>query len=157
NGLTGVSIEITLSFLVIAMFLLLIVDRPRSINRLHRNSLSSYTRNDYSSQQIPKHDVVTRLVQLATRLSGNKKKDPLGTTTVKVVNVNGKNKLVWAGVSGALGYCLFDNDKAMPDNDIQFIDKKGKQFSGYGLTNTSTHDAYTVRAYQDIVHDCSVP
>ncbi|MCL1126329.1 integrase core domain-containing protein, partial [Shewanella surugensis] len=37
------------SFLVIAMFLLLIVDRPRSINRLHRNALSSYTRNDYSS------------------------------------------------------------------------------------------------------------
>ncbi|MCL1127429.1 hypothetical protein, partial [Shewanella surugensis] len=39
-------------FLVIAMFLLLIVDRPRSINRLHRNALSSYTRNDYSSKVI---------------------------------------------------------------------------------------------------------
>ncbi|MCL1124379.1 hypothetical protein, partial [Shewanella surugensis] len=54
------------SFLVIAMFLLLIVDRPRSINRLHRNALSSYTRNDYSSRphvpmaaqtQSPRYDV----------------------------------------------------------------------------------------------------
>lgn len=121
--------------------------------------LSKNSDADYNKQGklTPKHDVVTLFTQLATRLSGSQTKGTLGSTTVKVVNVNGQNKLVWAGVSGALGYCLFDSDKPMSNNDIQFIDKKGKQFAGYPISQSAVDHPYTVRPYQHLAHDCSKP
>ncbi len=145
--------------------------RTGSYNHNEKLGYSSYhypgflTKNsddihDYNKkgQQIPKHDVVTLFVQLATRLSGSQKTDKLSSTIVKVgKNKNGNNILVWAGVSGALGYCLFDNNQPMPNNDIQFIDKQGKQFAGYPISASAVDHPYTVRPYQHLVHDCAKP
>ncbi|WP_299496824.1 hypothetical protein [uncultured Shewanella sp.] len=131
--------------------------------------LSKNSDADYNKQGklTPKHDVVTRFTQLAVRLSGSQKTDNLASTHVVVekdkmgqnIVKNGKNVLGWAGVSGALGYCLFDNTSHRPmlNNDIQFIDKKGRQFAGYLIAPSVTDHSYAVRPYQYVIHDCTTP
>ena len=57
--------------------------------------------------------------------------------------------------AGALGYCLFDNDNVMPNNDMPFIDKKGKQFAGYPISQLAVDHPYTVRPYQHLAQDCT--
>ncbi|MCL1126300.1 hypothetical protein [Shewanella surugensis] len=95
-----------------------------------------------------------RFSEAAVQFSGVKRDDPLASVQVgELVETASGTKLIWTGVAGAEGYCVYHNGDLV--ENVKFIGTDGMPYSGF---KTADKTGYSVTAYKPNSGGCgSVP
>ncbi|WP_299494985.1 cellulase family glycosylhydrolase [uncultured Shewanella sp.] len=95
-------------------------------------------------------EIMQRFSEAAVQFSGMKRDDPLADVQIgELVETATGTQLIWAGVAGAEGYCVYKDGQFI--QNVKFIGVDGQPFSGLSVTDRA---GYSITAYKPNSDGC---
>ncbi|WP_298769768.1 cellulase family glycosylhydrolase [uncultured Shewanella sp.] len=106
--------------------------------------------NNNPKESTTQREIMQRFSEAAVQFSGMKRDDSLAKVQrIDLVETSAGTKLIWSGVAGAEGYCVYKDGQLV--QNVKFIAPDGKQFSGLDVTDKT---GYSVTAYKPLSGGC---